>query len=74
MLLVVTAEEAGVGEVVFPSYFLYALRGSLQLHLYLQYDVLVDYVLWSMVGHLSHDVGEVLWRDVHQCGVVAHVA
>lgn len=74
MFLVVAAEEAGIGKVVFPCYLLYALRRALQLRLYLQYDVLVYYRLGRVVGHLAHDVGEILRRDVHLRGVVVDVA
>ena len=74
MLLVVTAEKTGVGKMVFPCYFLYASRRALQLRLDLQYYILVDDGLWRMVGHLTHDGGEIFWGDVHLRGVVVHVS
>lgn len=74
MFFVVPTEETRVGEVVIPRYLLDALGSALQLHLDLQYDVLVDYCLGRVVGHLPHDGGEVLGRDIHLCGVVVHIA
>ena len=65
MFFVVPAEETCVGEVVIPCYLLDALRGVLQLHLYLQNYVLVDYRLWSVVGDLSHYKRKILRGDVH---------
>lgn len=42
--------------MIFPCYFLDALLTAMQLHLDLQYDILVDDGLWGVSRHLSHDV------------------
>ena len=74
MTLEVTAEERHVVEVVFPCYFLYALAAGSKLELELQYGVVVDDVLGSLVGHLARNESEVFGCDVHLRGVVSHVA
>ena len=74
VLLEISAKEADVGKMIFPSHFLDALSATLELHLQLQDDVLVNYGLWCVTCHLTHDVGEIFGSDVHQAGVVADVS
>ena len=74
MTFEVTAEERHVVEMVFPCNLLYAMAAGGKLELELQDGVVVDDVLWSLVCHLAHDESEVFGCDVHQRGIVSHVA
>ncbi len=60
--------------MIFPCYFLDALLTAMQLHLDLQYDILVNDGLWGVSRHLSHDVGEIFGRNVHQVGIIIDIS
>ena len=74
MFLEIAAEEAGVGKLIFPCYLLDALLAVVELHLYLQRDVLVYDGLWGMARDLFHYICKVFGRDVHELGVVLHIS
>ena len=73
VFLEITAEETGVGEVVFPCNLLDALLAEMELHLQLEDDILVNDGLGSMGSDLAHDIGKVFGRYIHQGSIVIDI-
>ena len=60
VLLEISAKEADVGKMIFPSHFLDVLSATLELYFQLQDYILVYDGLGCVACHLSHDVGKIL--------------
>ena len=74
MLLKIFTHKRLIGKTHVMSYFLYALRGVLQLHAKLHNDIIVNPVVRRALAYLLDRFRKILGRDAHLMGIPAYAS